>query len=144
MTQGIKIEGIPGVRRTLKELGPVIEKRVVADATRNVARKTASEIKKAAPRSSASDRSPASIKYGHLRTNIKAQKKRATLYFVNVGRSFWGRFLEFGTSRMPARPWFRPKWDAIKGQMEAGYVTEIDRQIQRQAEKLAAKNARLK
>jgi hypothetical protein len=140
MNDGIKITGVPGVRATLKELPGIIERRVVADATRNIARKVAKEIKSVAPKSKG-ERSPASQRYGRIYSNVKAVKKRNTLWMVNVGASFWGRMIEYGTSRMSAKPWFRPKWDSIKTQTEASYVGEIGRQIVRQAERAAARNA---
>jgi hypothetical protein len=140
MSQAIRITGVPGIRATLKELPRIIERRVVADASRNIARKVAREIKSVAPRSRG-DRSPASKKYGQIYRNIKAVKKYNTLWFVNIGDSFWGRMLEYGTSLMSAKPWFRPKWDSIKTQTEASYVGEIGRQIIRQAERAAARNA---
>ncbi len=33
--------------------------------------------------------------------------------------AFHGRFLEFGTSKMSARPWLRPAFDATVGKLEA-------------------------
>lgn len=45
------------------------------------------------------------------------------------GRGFVGRFLEFGTSKMPAFPWARPAWDAEKG----GIVPRLKAALARRA-----------
>lgn len=61
--------------------------------------------------------------YGHLRDNIRvraAGKKsregmNAAGYFefsIDPGAAFWGKFLEFGTAKMAARPIWRPTFDA--------------------------------
>lgn len=35
--------------------------------------------------------------------------------YQHYGPLFYARFLEFGTSRMPAYPFLRPAWDQLKG-----------------------------
>lgn len=61
--------------------------------------------------------------YGHLRDNIKVRGIGKALrsdmnsggYFefsISAGHAFWGKFLEFGTVKMAARPFFRPAFDA--------------------------------
>lgn len=61
--------------------------------------------------------------YGHLRDNVKVRAARknarqsmnAEGYFeftIDPGAAFWGKFLEFGTVNMAARPVWRPTFDA--------------------------------
>ena len=43
--------------------------------------------------------------------------------------AFYARFVEFGTRRQPARPFFRPTVDEMKGQFEGMIVTRAKRKV---------------
>ena len=61
--------------------------------------------------------------YGHLRDNVKVRgarrKAREAMnlggefeFTISPGAAFWGKFLEYGTVKMAARPVWRPVFDA--------------------------------
>lgn len=61
--------------------------------------------------------------YGHLRDNVKVRAARKNArqamnlggefeFTISPGAAFWGKFLEFGTVKMPAQPVWRPIFDA--------------------------------
>jgi HK97 gp10 family phage protein/SPP1 family predicted phage head-tail adaptor len=53
--------------------------------------------------------------YGKLRDNIKVSLRKSDgkvwALSVHIGKAYWGMFYEFGTSRQPARPWFRKAFE---------------------------------
>lgn len=80
--------------------------------------------------------------YGHLRDNVKVRgagrKARAAMnlagefeYTISPGAAFWGKFLEYGTVKMAARPVWRPTFDS-----------ETDATVNRVGEVLARNIAR--
>lgn len=61
--------------------------------------------------------------YGHLRDNIKVRPARKRTrqamnaggyyeFTISPGAAFWGKFLEFGTVKMPATPIWRNTFDS--------------------------------
>lgn len=88
-----------------------------------------------------------SADYGHLRDNIrlrrdKARKQGYIVHLVTVGRAFWGRFLEYGTKKMAARPWMRPAFEANKEAVADIQREELDRLIKRTAKKIPGAKAK--
>lgn len=115
-----EIQGSRELARVLRALPKRLEQREYGGLAGAWARGVAKEAADRAPRGS--DPSAASKRYGALHENVRATKARrnqtepgTVKYFVHNGRAFWGLFLEFGTSRMPARPWFTPAVDAAGG-----------------------------
>jgi HK97 gp10 family phage protein len=147
----IKLTGFDELERKLREFGPKVE----LSGLRSANYAGAKVIVEAAKRTSAwQDRT------GQLRKHIRAFRRTSKRYTVthSVGLSgifmkygntsenrrkrrvgkryavegpyFYGRFLEFGTSKMQARPWLRPAFlanvdnaiDAIKDGMYAAVV----------------------
>ncbi|SUO95260.1 HK97-gp10 family putative phage morphogenesis protein [Suttonella ornithocola] len=52
------------------------------------------------------------------------------------GDTYYWRFLEFGTSKMPARPFIRPAMDA--DQITGAYASELSKAIEREIKKYGA------
>jgi len=57
------------------------------------------------------------------------------------GHGFIAPFHEFGTSKMSARPWIRPAYDAFKGQFVAELRPILEAQFARVAKRFAKKGA---
>ena len=109
----IEIKGAKELEKVLRMLPRKMSEDVLVRATRSGASIVRNEVKRRAPVGSG----PAHPKYGRLKNNIKTTKIKqrggAASIVVHTGKAFWGSFLEFGTSKMPAHPFFRPAFDAI-------------------------------
>jgi len=75
---------------------------------------------------------------GYLRQHIRVWKKRARANAATVtygvgtrGWAFYGKFLEFGTSKMAARPWLRPAVDRTTGQALEAMRARLQQRIMR-------------
>jgi HK97 gp10 family phage protein len=82
--------------------------------------------------------------YGRLKDNIRVREARARkdntiVMQVTSGNAFWGRFLEFGTVKMGARPWFRPVFDRMHNSLVKAISKNLGTQIERAAKRLARK-----
>lgn len=82
----------------------------------------------------------APVDTGFLRRQIKTrsiQRNRRGIVGVTVGASardytgqaFYASFIEYGTSRMPARPFLRPAFTAARGRAEAIFAEELRAQL---------------
>lgn len=139
------VSGFREADRLLRELGPTVENRVLQSATMAGARVLAKSVKANAPKGTLKQ-SPSSKKYGRLTNNIKTQvlriakKKGRRGARVSTGNAFWSQFLEFGTRRMSARPFFRPAIDQALDPALVKLREFLGRGIEREAAKLARKN----
>lgn len=76
------------------------------------------------------------VKTGNLRDSLEFYKEKSSKntragYQVRPGKKGWyGKFIEFGTSKRPARPFLRPALDNNRNQIEA----EVRRTIQKELE----------
>lgn len=109
----IEIKGAKELEKVLRQLPRKMSEDVLVRATRSGATLIKNEVKKRAP----VGRGPAHPKYGRLKDNIKTTKIRnrggAATIALHTGKAFWGSFLEFGTSKMSAHPFFRPAFDSV-------------------------------
>jgi HK97 gp10 family phage protein len=62
--------------------------------------------------------------------------------YKNYGPLFYAKFLEFGTSKMQARPFMTAAFEANKGALPEIFKTEMSRAIEEAVQKLARKAAR--
>lgn len=69
-------------------------------------------VSAAAPRGA--QRSQASRRYGPLHSAVRAVERGVTF-----GDAFYWRFIEYGTSRMPPRPFVKPTIKRLRPQMRA-------------------------
>lgn len=57
--------------------------------------------------------------------------------YRNAGSTFYWRFLEFGTSKLPARPFMRPAFELRKNDAVEAIGKKLDERIQKHARDLA-------
>lgn len=87
---------------------------------------------------------------GNLRKNIARKRLKGRKYasvtggeaYVGVswqGNAFYGRFLEFGTAKMAARPFLRPAFDARSGEALGIFMDRLQQNIERARRRAAAK-----
>jgi HK97 gp10 family phage protein len=76
-------------------------------------------------------------KYANTRDNVR--KRRAGKTYMVESPQFYGRFLEYGTSKMQAKPWLRPavisKGDMAIATARNELLKEIEKIVQNQLRK---------
>lgn len=75
-------------------------------------------------------------KYAKTAANRRAGK---TGVYKNAGSTFYWRFMEFGTSKMPARAFMRPAFEQQKENAVDAIGKKLDERIQKYARELAKK-----
>lgn len=123
----VRIEGWEELERKLRQLGSTInERELLEGALMEGAVIVQDEIKLRAP-----------YKTGQLRGSIAISKRGRQKYSVRIGpdkSGFYGRMLELGTSRMPARPFMRPAFDAVHNDAQRAISDAIWREVEKAAE----------
>lgn len=90
------------------------------------------------------------VQPGNLRKNIARKRLKGKKYssvtggeaYVGIswqGDAFYGRFLEFGTEEMAARPFLRPAFDARSGEALGIFMDRLRENIERARRRAAAK-----
>ena len=98
----VQIVGLKELDRALQELAWPAARRALRKGMRKGANVVRDEARAKAPK-----------KTGNLKRKIRTRERREEggdmRFAVEVPRSaFYGRFIEYGTSKMPARPFLRP------------------------------------
>jgi HK97 gp10 family phage protein len=134
-TESVKITGLADLEKTLNDFPVKLEKKILvggvragANVFRTEARLRALVAEKALIKKFSGQK--VIVPPGFMRKKIASWQKRRTQYAVTffVGIAgykdrftklfpFWWRFIEFGTSKMAAKPFLRPAYEAKK--MEA-------------------------
>lgn len=163
----VKIEGLDGVLKTLRELPPeVVSKNggpvrsALAKAARMMRDEAANNVQKIIDAPNIGESQTESI--GLLKKSIQARRGRlkgekGELYVVrikpkqmypakfqdkrnSVSAAKVGRQLEYGTEKRMPMPWLRPAFDAKKGQVITLFVSELNKKLGAIVRKLARKN----
>ena len=122
----VEIEGWEELEAKLKALGAEIN----AGALLEDALMEGGEIVKGAIEAQAP------VRTGQLSGSITVSTQGKQKHSIRIGPSgagFYGRFLEYGTSRMGARPFVRPGFDGSVSQAEAAISAAIWREVERAA-----------
>lgn len=152
-TVTVKVDGLQALSKAMGELGRKASNRISTKAMRkggaiirDNARAKAPELKKQVP-----NRKRGTVKKAiTARTKIKGNGRTETIIWVKglktsqvlkfkgkSGRSgaynpkdpFYWRFLEFGTSKMPARPFLRPAFEQSKNQATKAIIETLRSEI---------------
>lgn len=155
----MKLNGFKELAAALKELGPRVARNALRSAVSNGAALIRDEAKAKAPQSSAGDKSAGQSPSGTLKRAIAIKRDRDQKDIFNAkysvfvrsnantksvkayGRTdaFYARFLEFGTSKMSARPFLRPAFDQRKADAITAIGARLDEKIQQIATELSKK-----
>ncbi len=113
MFVSVKLLGAKELDRKLRKLEPKIGKKVIKGALREAAKMILKVAKQKVP-----------VDTGALKKDLKvrAMKRKKGRYGVLIGtaagwgkgKTFYGAYLEFGTSKRPAKPFLRPAFDETK------------------------------
>ena len=76
-------------------------------------------------------------KYKDSARNRKAGKVGGS--YNDYGALYYARFLEFGTSKMSARPFLTPAFESVKPELPQMFVREMTRAIDEAVKKLASR-----
>ena len=162
MANTVTLTGIDEMKRQLRALPAEIKKQRILDAALSQAAITLrDEVRRLAPvktgalreniivyRDRKPERSNATSKYSIFVRKIKVSRKvRRLLRKIKAAGAnikisdyaFYWKFLEFGTSKMPARPFFRPAIQATKGSFVQIVGDGIQKGIDRVVKRLGAK-----
>jgi len=129
MYMDIKIEGAKELEKKLLSFEPKLGRKIIRQALRAGAKVIHTAAKANVP-----------VDTGALKQSlkVKAMRKRRHSYGVMVatsdgwfkGDEFYGAFLEFGTSKMPAKPFVRPAFDAEKDNAEKIIKNQLQQGIE--------------
>lgn len=152
-TTKVRVEGLAELRKVLLELpkelhkGPlrsaisagakVIQDQAIANAPQDTGTLKRAIFRTRAPENSSAVQEAAVV---GVRSGKKFQAKRTKGGGMTANRdAFYWRFLEFGTSKMPARPFMRPAFDSMKERAVEAIRERLAAAIQRAAAKLRRK-----
>jgi HK97 gp10 family phage protein len=157
----VTLTGVEEMKRQLSGLSDKIQKTVLNAAVFEGAKVLRNEVQNRAPVRTGNlkkniivykDRQPqqmgAAVRYLVLVRRIKVARKvkrllrRAAKQGVQINfadNAYYWRFLEFGTSKMAARPFFRPAIDAVTPQLIKIVGDKLQAGIDRAAKQLGAK-----
>jgi HK97 gp10 family phage protein len=119
----LEIEGWDELEDKLRALGVEINSQELLEDSMN----EGAEVVRSAIASSAPYRT------GQLSGNIQVSRQGRKKYSLRIGpsgRGFYGRFLEYGTSRMAARPFVRPAFDGVRSEAERTISEAIWRAVE--------------
>ncbi len=139
-----EMKGFDEVKKRLEAIGPEMATKAGAAALRKQANSLKAEVIARSPISAEEERSKWSKLYGRLTANVKVRKGKPrkpylVAYYVSIGSAFWGRFLEYGTVRMLARPFFGPAFRAIQSKANDQLSTELGKALDRIVKRLGGK-----
>lgn len=137
-----QFEGLDFVKHQLKGFLPRESKAILRRATAKIAATVRNDIRRQAPRKS-----------GTLRKAIKSRRRRGSrntieaAVFITHGRdakhdAFYWRFLEHGTKDHSATPFIGPAFEPVRADYQGIFKAQVGRQIEKQLEKRAKRQAR--
>jgi HK97 gp10 family phage protein len=155
----VKVEGLAVLDKRLKALAEEFGPKAAASPVRFALRKNAKKLQLSAQQHvhvdtgtlkqniiTSAERKPQDGRI-EMRVTVRAKarayksssrtirKGLVGLEYQHYGPLFYARFLEFGTSKMPAYPFLRPAWDELKGALpeliRADLAAAIDKTLAR-------------
>ena len=147
--QSFQLHGAKELKASLASLEKEIATKAGQAAVRAGANVIRNRVKAAAPLGDADTSRTYRVKgstesrtadYGHLRDNIKVakgkpRKAHTVVSLVTTGKAFWGRMVEFGTTKMSAQSWFKPASDAAAPEAFKQMMTTLEKALARAVKK---------
>lgn len=112
----IQIRGGEELAAALESCGKVMERKILRTAMRQAAAPILAEAKRRAPVLTGQLRKSLRIRSLKRKVNGQVGVVISTAKGFFKGDEFYGAFHEFGTKKMPARPFIRPAFEANKAQ----------------------------
>lgn len=131
-----KVVGLEETKRAIEALGELGEAAVLADALKRVGKPMAEEMSALCPRDTGLTAADFRVgvskelrEEGHVRVLVGARSGR-------TGRAWIAKFIEYGTSKMPARPFIRPTWDRHRREFVPAVTRELRTSYERITKRL--------
>jgi HK97 gp10 family phage protein len=136
------LEGLTAIGKFLKAFPEVIQARVLDGGMKAAADAMVEPLQRAAPVFSGRLELSIASKKNSFRSNARRSRATGVLEVSSVvllrypGKRYW-HFTEFGTSKMPARPWVRPTFAANQGRVVEVVKAYVGRRTIGEARRLA-------
>lgn len=120
----ITVQNLPALQRDFSNLTDKMKRGVLRDALRSAARPVVASAKSKVPVKSGA------LKRGIAqRVSVRTNAAEALIGFDR--KTFYGRFIELGTSKMSAKPFLRPALDESQQKILEAFYSAINRGIDR-------------
>jgi HK97 gp10 family phage protein len=134
-----KVLGLSELKQVLERLPQNVQRKVLSGAVRRGANSIRKDVLTRVP----VGKEEPHPKYGRLKDNIRViRMKGATRtearFSVTIGRAYWGKFLEWGTSRQTATPFMRPAFDEKADQALQGVAETMAKGVLREVNNLVS------
>lgn len=131
----MKFTGGKELAAALRELPKAVGKRATLDALKTTGTPVLTSMQRNAPKDT-----------GEGAASISMQSVRIQGYETSVAIGpdkdhFYLMFPEFGTSKLPARPWARPAWDEVKDVLLKNLGSNLWQRIAAAARRVAKRSA---
>lgn len=106
MSKGFEISGHKKIDKLFKQLTDKVQKRVVKKAMKKGMKPVLDEVKQNVPVDTGATKKDIKIRMG------KRSRNRIEVQVSSKNDNYIPKFLEFGTSKMPARPFYTPAYES--------------------------------
>lgn len=138
VTVDTDVIGVEQTIEALRSLPAAMQRRVIRDALRAGSRELLREEATTVPVGLGTATQPGGTLFRSLRVFPYRIGKRQMRVFVGAGpEGFYGRFLEYGTRNMPAKPWLRPALHAAFSPVLEAARSEIGEGIDKTVREVA-------
>lgn len=144
---GEDVKGLNALGKLLDRLPEELQRKVIQSGLRKAANEMVAPLQAAAPVFTGKLEQSIEVKAEGAGSRVARQRASlsdkllvsAGIRLRSPGRYYW-HFTEFGTSKMPARPWIRPTFERIHPTALKTFKGYIGKRIEREAKKLARAN----
>lgn len=145
MTITVRVAGLKELDEALKQLPKSVGKTVLRNALKKAAAPVVADAKANAPRDRGDLAESIDIRATLTRRQRRMRARRGAVEMF-IGPSFplgaHGHLVEFGTVKMPARPFLRPAWDSNKERVLETFGKLIWAELAKAAKRLAKRAAK--
>lgn len=146
----VEVEGLKELEDNLSQLPEDLAKKVLRAAARKAMQSMRDRVAANTPRGSAPLKKGRTVRLAEgilMSATLRSDGVKGASILVRVGLRvrpkeqsvFYGRFLEFGTAKMAARPFMRPAFDTEKENVLRAFAIELEKGIETVARKAKVK-----
>jgi len=121
----MSITGLEDLERKLLAIGQALAKEVVQETMKKAAEPIMNVAKVNVPKRTGNLAD--SIKISLLSNGSRVATGRKSMY---IGKTFYGGMIEFGTSKMQAKPFLRPAFDSTKNRALEIIIEQFKKRIE--------------